>query len=170
MSSHVLGSVLVLAVLGGGGYLLLRGAGEAPAVVPQDPAAVVEPPKPEQPLRVVSGAFAVDTKVVPREDRFELPDGNWALALNGVKNPGRLEWPKDRPWAPIVERVAGKDGVDRYKHADGSWSWTQPQWRKDLNRMDSVTVLANPTPTLPMLPEEAAANTPPPAGSPDKKP
>ena len=105
-----------------------------------------------------------------REDRFELPDGNWALALNGVKNPGRLEWPKDRPWAPIVERVAGKDGVDRYKHADGSWSWTQPQWRKDLNRMDSVTVLANPTPTLPMLPEEAAANTPPPAGSPDKKP
>ena len=73
MSSHVLGSVLVLAVLGGGGYLLLRGAGEAPAVVPQDPAAVVEPPKPEQPLRVVSGAFAVDTKVVPRETASNSP-------------------------------------------------------------------------------------------------
>lgn len=161
MSSQAIGTILVLAALGGGGYFGYRAwfAGEEQPVTPTPR---VETPAPETPKfqpRVVKSAFAVDEKQVPREDRFELPDGSWALALNGVKNAGKLEWPRDRPYAPIVERVLQKDGIERYKHADGSFSWTQSQYRNDLGRMDSVTVLANPTQALPMLPDEIEANT-----------
>ncbi len=158
MSSRVLGPVLALVVLGGGAYayFALRGEPEQP-VVPTENRSEPVPDQPKFEPRVVLGPFTVDVKAIPREDRFELPDGSWVLALNGVKNAARLEWPKDRPYAPIVARVLQRDGTERYKHADGSWSWTQPQWRADLNRMDSVTVLGNPQEALPMAPDEAEA-------------
>lgn len=90
---------------------------------------------------------------VPLEDRFRLPDGTWARALNGAKNVVPLVWPADRPYAPIVERFVDALGFERYRHADGSECLTVPQWRPDLGRMDSNTVLFHPVESLPLEPE-----------------
>lgn len=157
-------SVLALAV-GVTSYFVIDGKSKE-KVEPQVPVTKVPDPAPvddgKLPERSTSVGFTVDPKVVPKELRLQLPDGTWALALNGVTNPGPLNWPNDRPWAPIVERRVRQDGTEAYVHADGSWSWTQLQYRKDLGRMDSVTVLANPTDPLPIDPAEAALNTPKP--------
>lgn len=164
MSSRLLGAgvlavVLGVAVVGAVHYL---GGGTDPQAQPipiESPKTPDKTPDKPQLENRTAKSFSVDEKQVPREDRLQMPDGTWAMALNGVKNPGPLNWPRDIPYAPIVERRMGKDGLERYRHADGSWSWTQLQYRQDLGRMDSVTLLANPTATLPME-DLSSPNTP----------
>ena len=104
------------------------------------------------PLRA-GPALLVAERDVPLQDRFRLPDGTWAPALNGAKNVVPLVWPSDRPYAPIVERFVDALGFERYRHADGSECLTVPQWRPDLGRMDSNTVLFHPVESLPLEPE-----------------
>ncbi|MGE0143814.1 MAG: hypothetical protein AB7I19_07870 [Planctomycetota bacterium] len=155
-------SVMALAV-GVTSYFVVNGKSKevVEPSVPVTKESVSTPPDGAKlPERSTSVGFTVDPNVVPKELRLQLPDGTWALALNGVTNPGPLNWPNDRPWAPIVERRVRQDGTEAYVHADGSWSWTQLQYRKDLGRMDSITLLANPTDPLPIDPAEAALNTP----------
>lgn len=111
---------------------------------PEEPTTAIEPRAAEVPLKAAVEETA-------REDRFALPDGSWAPALNGAKNPAALDWPPDIPYAPIVKRVTDPTGQDWYVHADGSKSTTVMTWREDLGRYDAVTNLANPTAVAPRV-------------------
>ena len=63
----------------------------------------------------------VDPDVVPAEERLAMPDGRWYRLLNGARGVKTLGWPRDVPYAPIVE-IVRHDGKDWYGHADGSYS------------------------------------------------
>lgn len=77
------------------GELAPRAQGEAPAPPPDTPGAVTT-----------------------------FPDGSTRPALNGVTTDLTIEWPTNRPYAPVVEVVTNNDGVAFYKHADGTFTTT----------------------------------------------
>ncbi|MFQ5507398.1 MAG: hypothetical protein ACE5F1_21750 [Planctomycetota bacterium] len=84
------------------------------------------------------------------------PDGTYAPALNGVDEPAPLNWPQDRPWSPIVRKTTDSSGLDWYVHADGTHTITQMTWHSQFQRMDAVTLVYNPVPTLPIHPDDLA--------------
>ncbi|MGA1523507.1 MAG: hypothetical protein ACO4CT_10085 [Planctomycetota bacterium] len=137
--------ILLLGAGAGIYYFANQGPSEAPAPAnpgdavsaPEAAGQTVEPRAAEVPLKAA-------VEETPREDRFELPDGTWAPALNNAKNAPPVDWPPDIPYAPIVKRVTDPHGQDWYVHADGSKSTTVMTWREDLGRYDAVTNLANP--------------------------
>lgn len=76
-----------------------------------------------------------------------MPDGTEVKPLNGVTNPPKALW-GDRPYSPIVKVT--RTTIDWYQHADGSLTTTLEVWRKDLGRMDAVTMVCNPTDVAPL--------------------
>lgn len=155
MATKTLGlGALAALVVGGGFYLLRNDEAEQPA--PRVEPAPVETAEPKAPPTIVKRSAEVahlpNADEVPAADRFLLPDGTWARALNNVKNAPKLDWPPWIPYSPIVERVVDARGQEWYRHADGSMSTTQMTWRTDLGRPDAVTNLANPTDPLPVAP------------------
>jgi hypothetical protein len=74
-----------------------------------------------------------------------LPDGSKALTLNGATDADPLAtfW-GPFPWSPIVGVERNDQGLDWYKHADGSYSTTQMVWRQDLGRHAAMTRVAHP--------------------------
>jgi len=153
------------------------------SVEPVPPAAhstpATEPPPPPQAPQPVAaaGTPAEDPKarIVP----ILYPDGSRQPPLNGVKAAPSLYWPKEVPFTPVVGKFTDVQGVEWYKHADGSQSTTQMIWRKDLGREDAVSRVAAPTTPLPMLLENADGSsqivpmpkpaTPPAAGGTGRK-
>ena len=79
-----------------------------------------------------------------------LPDGSTVPALNGAVDAEPLAtfW-GPFPWSPIVGVERNDQGVDWYKHADGSYSTTQMVWRPDLGRHAAMTRVAHPGATPP---------------------
>lgn len=152
-------ALLTLAVVAGGGFgiykLTQTPAPVSPApVVQQDPEPTPEaPPTPTSNKRMANASWTVNPEAVPREDRLKLPDGTWVLALNGVKNAGPMDWPRDVPWAPIKEVITDPRGRQWFVHEDGSQSTTYMTWRQDLGRMDAVTMVANPKEPMPVFNE-----------------
>ena len=57
-------------------------------------------------------------------------------------------WPRERPYSPIVKVEVDPHGQEWYVHEDGSKSTTVMGWRKDLGRLDAMTQVANPVPTV----------------------
>jgi hypothetical protein len=72
---------------------------------------------------------------------LQLPDGTQTAPLNGITEPGRMNW-GNRPYAPIVGTVHCQ-GVDWYRHADGSLTTTVEVYRSDLGRRVPVTLVAH---------------------------
>jgi hypothetical protein len=155
MAMKTLGLGLLLAAAGVGGYFLLRSGPDAGPAAPTPggvaPAGAGNQQPPVEP-RVAKFQYRADEATVPREDRVLLPDGTWAMALNGVKNPPRMDWPSEIPYAPIVEMITDPKGQQWYKHADGSQSTMVMTWRSDLGREDAVTQVANPAPVVEQQP------------------
>ncbi len=81
-----------------------------------------------------------------RSRQLELPDGTFVPALNGAVEPAPLAtyW-GPFPWSPNGGIESGQ-GVDWYRHADGSYSTTQMVWRRDLGREVAMTRVAHPGP------------------------
>jgi hypothetical protein len=76
------------------------------------------------------------------------PDGTTRPALNGVDEPTQLQWPPDRPYAPVVATV--RDGeVEWWKHADGSWSTTLRRYDTASGRWLTLTPLFQPAEVKP---------------------
>jgi|SRR5712671_1327371 len=145
--SSVGGSVLVVGVVAlcAAGYLFMRRdvvvevehAPAAPASsAPAQPTAQAADPLPQQKAEPVSTGFIV------------FPDGSRKPPLNGVKNPAKLAWGSE-PFSPIV-RTENHNGVDWYRHADGSYTTTQMKWRSDLGRDDAVTLCIHPKSPAPV--------------------
>lgn len=76
-----------------------------------------------------------------------LPDGTSVPTLNGATDaePLATYW-GPFPWSPIVGVERNDQGLDWYRHADGSYSTTQMVWRQDLGRMAAMTRVAHPAP------------------------
>jgi hypothetical protein len=74
-----------------------------------------------------------------------LPDGTTMPTLNGATDaePLATYW-GPFPWSPIVGVERNDQGLDWYRHADGSYSTTQMVWRQDLGRMAAMTRVAHP--------------------------
>jgi hypothetical protein len=74
-----------------------------------------------------------------------LPDGSTVPTLNGALDAEPLAtfW-GPFPWSPIVGVERNDQGIDWYKHADGSYSTTQMVWRQDLGRRAAMTRVAHP--------------------------
>lgn len=79
-----------------------------------------------------------------------LPDGTTVPTLNGAidAEPLATFW-GPFPWSPIVGVERNDQGLDWYKHADGSYSTTQMVWRQDLGRHAAMTRVAHPSATPP---------------------
>lgn len=79
-----------------------------------------------------------------------LPDGTTVPTLNGAVDAEPLAtfW-GPFPWSPIVGVERNDQGLDWYKHADGSYSTTQMVWRQDLGRHAAMTRVAHPSATPP---------------------
>ncbi|MCA8977642.1 MAG: hypothetical protein KDC98_23155, partial [Planctomycetes bacterium] len=56
---------------------------------------------------------------------------------------------------PVVALVVDADGWEWYEHADGTMSTTAMVFRSDLGRKDATSVVASPTPGVPLDPELA---------------
>ncbi len=74
-----------------------------------------------------------------------LPDGTTVPTLNGAVDaePLATYW-GPFPWSPIVGVERNDQGLDWYRHADGSYSTTQMVWRQDLGRDAAMTRVAHP--------------------------
>lgn len=151
MKAFGFGLLLIVAAIGG--YLMLRSPqGESP---PEPAPAPAQAPSGEEPTPVeprVGEVERVEESEVPREDRWLLPDNTWVRALNGAKEPAPLSaaWPDDKAWVPIVGIEKGADGIEWYRHSDGSVSTTRMIWRQDLGRMDAEVIHSHPNQTLPV--------------------
>lgn len=145
--------VAATAALGGGVWWSQRS--EDPGAVP--PSALV----PAAPAVPTPGPTPVAEPVVRDDDPKSriipilYPDGSRMPPLNGVKVAPSLYWPPEVPFTPVVGTFVDAQGIEWYKHADGSQSTTQMVWRKDLGREDAVSRVAAPTTPLPMLLEDA---------------
>lgn len=89
-----------------------------------------------------------------------LPDGTRTAMLNGATDAPPLGeyWGTTVPWSPIVGIERNDQGVDWYRHQNGSYSTTQVVWRSDLQRHMAMTRVAHPAP----------AAAPAPAARPDR--
>ena len=130
-----------------------RGGALAAAALP--PAVALAPEA--QPVAVgatpASAAPTVgDSKPVKtdRSQQLELPDGTFVAALNGATDAAPLQqyWGGQIPWSPIVGVERNTQGVDWYRHANGSYSTTQMVWRSDLNRHAAMTRVGHPGPAV----------------------
>ena len=119
----------------------------APAVAtvaPEAPRNVSAPPAAPAPV-----GREVQAPQRNRSRELELPDGTFVAALNGAVDPAPLQqfWGSQVPWSPIVG-VERDQGVDWYRHANGSYSTTQMVWRSDLKGYAAMTRVGHPGPAV----------------------
>lgn len=97
-----------------------------------------------------AGAAVVTPAPAAREasSLWLLPDGTRVPMLNGATDAPPLAeyWGSAVPWSPIVGIERNDQGVDWYRHQNGSWSTTQVVWRSDLQRHMAMTRVAHPAP------------------------
>ncbi|MBK8101235.1 MAG: hypothetical protein IPK26_29490 [Planctomycetes bacterium] len=155
--------LLVIALAGcAGGYFWLRsGPGAAPAttpeVAPTDPGVAAAVPAPA--TANTPPAQPAGPPPAPSKGKAIYPDGSEHPALNGVEEPIKVAWPGQVPFSPIVGQFVDGDGLQWYRHEDGSQSTTKMTWRKDLGRNAAMTLVANPTKATPVLMEEPDGKT-----------
>lgn len=138
--------------------LLMRGA-DAPVVpvaerqvaVPADGATATVAPSAAAP------APTTPTATAPAP-LWLLPDGTKVAMLNGATDAPPLAeyWGSSVPWSPIVGIERNDQGVDWYRHQNGSYSTTQVVWRSDLGRHMAMTRVAHPAPDAAPAPAPAA--------------
>jgi len=117
----------------------------------QEPAPAPAPqPQPEQPARAPAPVHteappARSGPPQPAAKMIRYPDGSQYPTLNGVKDPLVISWPVEIPFSPVVGQFKDEQGLEWYRHADGTRSTVQMMWRKDLGRMDTTGRVENPT-------------------------
>jgi hypothetical protein len=86
---------------------------------------------------------------------LQLPDNTFVRSLDGVENPPAMEWPRGRPWSPIIgieSRTWPNLGqFDVYVHADGSRTTTlmRPVVRDGVQADEAITLIQHPMPPGP---------------------
>ncbi|MFO1076897.1 MAG: hypothetical protein U1E73_04125 [Planctomycetota bacterium] len=134
--------LLVFGGLGTASLLLARGEAPATAATSHHHADVAPP----APAAATVDLAPRPAAVTDHTRDLELPDGTFVPALNGATDAAPLStyW-GPFPWSPIagIERA---DGVDWYRHEDGSYSTTQMVWRSDLGTQAAMTRVAHPGP------------------------
>lgn len=145
-------AALVMVITAGGALLLWLSPGparppEAPPVPTQEPAAQSAPPAPVAAAIAAPAPTAPVAAPVDRKRELLLPDGSYVPALNGAEDaaPIATYW-GPFPWSPIIGIETNSQGLDWYKHKDGSYSTTQMVWREDLGRKVAMTRVAHPAP------------------------
>lgn len=102
----------------------------------------------------VAPAAAPLPPATPPAAQVTFPDGSTLPALNGVTEPIVLQW-GNRPYSPVVAKIADEQGVEWYRHQDGSWSTT----RMVQDRVRGIDVATgqvfNPSPVKPQTPLQA---------------
>lgn len=170
--SKIITLVALLIVLAAGGYLLWgasvsphatagQGADDAGSVDAGDNRGALEmakPPRAAAPDRSRSGDPVREAQVGrasgPGPNSLRMPDGTYLPVLNGAVGAPAAEWPKGRPYSPVVKKVIDAAGLEWYLHADGSYTITQNQYRSDLGKTEPATLIYNPTESKPMEPGE----------------
>jgi hypothetical protein len=128
----------------------------APAGQAAEPAAKEAPP---EPVAAIAPDGAAPAPTAPKNE-LVLPTGEVVRPLNGVTGRVDLGWPGDIPYSPIVRTHVDPDGREWYIHEDGSRSTTVMQYRKDLGREDPMSIVQNPTATVPNAPEAVGPRVP----------
>lgn len=124
MNLRVLVPVLLLAAAGAAAWYFLRDDPSAtPTVASGDPEAF-DQNKERDPTGIETATVKEapePVEDVPADEVLKMPDGDKVKILNGAKGITNLGWPKDIPYAPVVEKVWH---VNKwwYRHADGSYS------------------------------------------------
>lgn len=118
--------LVTLAALGGAS-LWLRVGEQPPPAAPAAPGAA---PAALPPVPATAPAVAAPIPEPPPADRskyLELPDGSFVPTLNGATNVAPLAkfWGSQVPWSPIVGIERNDQGIDWYRHENGSYSTTQ---------------------------------------------
>jgi hypothetical protein len=116
------------------------------------PAAANSPAPAPRPATAESAAAAPAAPVPAKVDHsreLALPDGTFVATLNGAVDAAPLQqfWGQV-PWSPIVGVERNDQGLDWYRHADGSYSTTQMVWRSDLQREVAMTRVGHPGPAV----------------------
>lgn len=130
--------------------LLQPAAPAGPAAAPatsdgaQPTAAATDPARGSTVHRAAPAANGPAPAAAPSRELL-LPDGTTMPTLNGATDaePLATYW-GPFPWSPIVGVERNDQGLDWYRHADGSYSTTQMVWRQDLGRMAAMTRVAHP--------------------------
>lgn len=118
-------SVAVVALCGAGGALALHfgggaGQGTPPAPAPQPTAAAAETPTPAPVAAVVPPP--APPPEAPARPMARYPDGTEMPLLNGVQEAVGMNWSGE--FSPVAEKVTDQNGIQWYRHRDGSWSTT----------------------------------------------
>jgi len=144
--------ILAVALTGVGATLLVMSFNKPARPADEQTTDETRPTEEPPPPPPAEGTVKPPPPKVTDEDEgwLQLPDGNKARPLNGVKNPPRLVW-QNSEWSPIV-RTERSNGVDWYVHADGSYSTTLMVWRDDLGRADAVSYGLHPRDAKPVRP------------------
>ncbi len=98
-----------------------------PSPIDEAPPANAKPDKGNAPVEPDSKLPLIPVPSVDpatNASKFLLPDGSYALALNGVTGAKPLKWPPTKAWSPIEGKVRGPNGEEWYVHEDGSMSTT----------------------------------------------
>lgn len=139
-----------LAFLAAIALLLLRGA-DAPVVPGSAPSAsrtgsMAVPAQAQQ--AAAAPVAAPEPAASAAASLWLLPDGTRVPMLNGATGAPPLAeyWGSSVPWSPIVGIERNDQGLDWYRHANGSYSTTQMVWRSDLGRNLAMTRVAHPAP------------------------
>jgi hypothetical protein len=126
-----------------------RGEPRKPVPAPKQREQPAQPPQPVQaPVQAPQPAAAQ-----PKMLRF--PDGSLREPLNGVTDPKPVDWPAQIPYAPVVGRMRDAQGLEWYRHADGSRTTTQMFFHQQLGKMVPMTRVENPVTSVPVDESEA---------------
>lgn len=137
---------VAIVVLVAGAVLCLVMAMNQPGEPPQQPAPQKQPALPAAgPAPVLKAPAVAQPAEPPQPQMLRYPDGSQHPPLNGVTDPPSIDWPPDVPFAPVVGKVTDGQGIEWYRHADGSLTTVQMIWRSDLGRKDAMARIVNPT-------------------------
>lgn len=169
-------AVLVLALAGFLAWQRYAGrGGSAPAELPRATAptsvpSVQQPLLPATASPVLADARAGTPSPTPpvagKPGTMRFPDGSTRPALNGVTEVLEIPWPSDRPWSPVADQVH-HNGVDWFRHVDGSFSTTIVRKEEVSGRTVQMPLCFTPAPAVgtPSMRQPAA-----PAGAPAAAP
>ena len=164
-------AVVVLALAGLFAWHRYTGrGGAAPAELPRATAPTSVPsvpsPSPAVAAPIVADARAGTPSPTPpvagKPGTMRFPDGSTRPALNGVTVALEIPWPSDRPWSPVAEQVH-HNGVDWFRHVDGSFSTTIVRKEEVSGRTVQMPLCFTPAPAVgtPSMRQPAGSNVPP---------
>ena len=149
-------AVLVLALAGFLAWQRYVGrGGAAPAELPRA-TAPTSVPSVQQPLPAVAapvvddahaGASSTTPPIAGKQGTMRFPDGSTRPALNGVTEVLEIPWPSDRPWSPVADQVH-HNGVDWFRHVDGSFSTTIVRKEEVSGRTVQMPLCFTPAPAV----------------------